>query len=185
MLLKTRQRDLWASSALQNCIKTSFTDAEVLLISTLGACSQMFTLVRAGHSHKMRHLGQSGTWLLFQSVCCCSQLSRQAARQFPAYHSPSGKWSHRTLCHHSWKERTHFKLHPTTVTWVLSPCKTCICRTFTHTSFNIPVTTDRDIRPGWFWSGFYMFTFTGDYCNSTTTTKIRLMMTASHSPPSL
>lgn len=94
------------------------------------------------HSQKRRHLGQSGTLPLFQSGCCCSQLSKQDSRRFPVYHSPSGKWSRQIPFHRSWKE-------------CISPVLNCtpkqssfffaseiyICKTFTYTSFNIPVTT--------------------------------------------
>lgn len=86
------------------------------------------------HSQKKRHLGQSGTWPLFQSGCCCSQLSKQDSRRFPVYHSPSGKWSRQILFHHSWKECISLVLNCTPKqSSFFFDRKICICRTFTYT----------------------------------------------------
>lgn len=74
------------------------------ILHLLSTYFQMHINVHAQDSQKKRHLGQSGTWLLFQSECCYFQLSKQDSQQFPVYHSPSGKWSRQIPFHHSWKE---------------------------------------------------------------------------------
>jgi len=90
-----------------NCLKTTLlTDVKLLHISITRSYFQMLTNVCVWHSQKKRHLGQSDTWLLFRSECCCYQLSKQDSQQFPVSHSPSGKWSLQILFHHSWKEHS-------------------------------------------------------------------------------
>lgn len=59
------------------------------------------------HVLRRKHRHRSDTWLRCQSGCYCCRRSRPGWPPSPGYRSLFGKWSHRTLFHHSCDLKTH------------------------------------------------------------------------------
>lgn len=55
------------------------------------------------YSRRKTHQGQSGTWLLCQSGCCCFRQSTLGWRPSQACRLPSGRWNRQTQSHHFWE----------------------------------------------------------------------------------